>query len=317
MSQQVDPQAIYLGRTDIRIPPLGTGTWAWGDRMFWGYGRNYSQADVEGAFQTSLTSGVNFFDTAEIYGWGRSERLLGQFIVAAGKPVVVATKFMPFPWRLRRKNLIDALRGSLKRLGMERVDLYQVHWPIAPVQIETWMDGMAEAVEAGLTRAVGVSNFSVSQMEQAYSALSRRGLALASNQVGYGLLNRAPERTGLLAACRQMGVTLIAYSPLTQGILTGKYTLENRPPGLRGRRYRSSRLAAIQPLIQLLHHIGEVHDSKTPAQVALNWVICKGAVPIPGAKTARQAQENAGAIGWSLKHDEVAALDEASQLTRW
>ena len=127
----------------------------------------------------------------------------------------------------------------------------------------------------------------------------------------YSLLQRGPERSGLLAACRDLGVTLIAYSPLGQGLLTGKYTAEHPPPGARRRRAR--RLDRIEPLIGLLRQIGEAHGGKTPAQVALNWAICKGTVPIPGAKNARQAGDNAGALGWRLADDEVAALDAASE----
>ena len=312
--QQSEETPIPLGKTDVRVPSLGIGTWAWGDRLYWGYGRGYTDADLEAAFQASLAAGITFFDTAEIYGRGRSERFLGRFIAATVKPVVVATKFAPLPWRLRRKSLVNALRRSLNRLGMERVDLYQVHWPALPVSIETWMDVMADAVEAGLTRAVGVSNYGLPQMVRAYEALARRGVPLASNQVEYSLLHRGPESNGVLAACRELGVTLIAYSPLALGVLTGKYTLDNPLPWLRRRRFGRRRLARIQPLIQMLRKIGEAHDGKTPSQVALNWTICKGTIPIPGAKNAAQAQENAAALGWRLTPDEVAELDEASEL---
>ncbi|MFQ5857785.1 MAG: aldo/keto reductase [Anaerolineae bacterium] len=306
-------KTIPLGSSDLRISRLGIGTWAWGDRLFWGFGRGYGEADVEAAFQASLTASINFFDTAEIYGRGRSEQLLGQFVHAAGQPVVVATKFFPYPWRLRRGDLLRALRGSLKRLGMDRVDLYQIHWPYPPVSIETWMAGLADAVDAGLSRAVGVSNYNVERMRRAHTALAERGVPLVSNQVQFSLLDRRPERNGLLEACRELGVTLIAYSPLAQGLLTGKYTPRERPPGVRGLRYNRQYVTQIQPLVALLRQLGEAHGGKTPAQVALNWVMCKGAVPIPGAKNARQAEENAGALGWRLTGGQVAALDEISE----
>ena len=311
-----DPmEQLHLGTTDIRIGPLGIGTWAWGDRLVWGYGRGYTDADIEAAFQAGIAADIRFFDTAEVYGWGRSERLLGKFIRTVEQSTVVATKFFPYPWRWRRGDVLRALRRSLQRLGMERVDLYQVHWPFPPVSIETWMEAMADAVEAGLVRAVGVSNYNVGQMRRAHVALARRGMPLASNQVEYSLLKRNPERTGLSEACRELGVTLIAHTPLAQGLLTGKYTPENPPRGLvRRLRYRRGRLARIQPLIALLREIGQDHGGKTPAQVALNWVICKGGVPIPGAKNALQAQENIGAVGWRLNHDQVAALDVASEV---
>ncbi len=311
MSSQ--PESISLGSSDLRVSPLGIGTWAWGDRMFWGYGRDYTDADLQAAFDASLAAGITWFDTAEIYGSGQSERLLGQFARAAGGPVVVATKFFPFPWRWRPSSILNALRRSLQRLGLEQVDLYQIHQPFPPVPIETWMAGLADAVEAGLVRAVGVSNYSPEQTRRAHAALAQRGVPLASNQVAYSLLHRLPERNGLVEVCRELNITLIAYSPLAQGLLTGKYTPENPPPGLRGWRFNRKLVAQSQPLIALLSETGAAHGGKTPAQVALNWVICKGAVPIPGAKTARQAQDNAGALGWRLTDQEVAVLDAASE----
>lgn len=309
----IPPQeTITLGKTDLRISPLGVGTMAWGGGLIWTYGRTgYTKADLEDAFQASLAAGINLFDAAEVYGRGKAEEVLGGFIKAHQVRVVVATKFMPFPWRLRRRDLWDALRRSLDRLGLPQIDLYQVHWPLPPVPIETWMDALADAVEAGVVRAVGVSNYNAEQMRRAHDALARRGIPLASNQVQYSLLARGPERSGLLAACRELGVTLIAYSPLAQGLLTGKYTPDNPPSGLLGLLVSRRRLAQIQPLLTLLREFGEAHG-KTPAQVALNWLICKGAVPIPGAKTGRQAQENAGALGWRLTEAQVAALDAAS-----
>jgi aryl-alcohol dehydrogenase-like predicted oxidoreductase len=308
------PESVSLGTSELRVSPLGIGTWAWGDRLFWGYGRGgYTDADLEAAYRVSRKAGINFFDSAEIYGWGRSERLLGGFTRASGDKIVVATKFFPYPWRWRRANLLSALRGSLDRLGVGQVDLYQIHWPYPPVPIETWVTGLADAVEAGLARAVGVSNFNLDQTRRAHAVLAKRGVALVSNQVQYNLLHREPERDGLLDLCRDLDITLIAYSPLAMGVLTGKYTPESPLSGIRGRRYKRQFLTQIQPLIALLVEIGQAHRGKTPAQVALNWVMCKGAVPIPGAKNARQAEENVGALGWRLTDEEVTALDSASE----
>lgn len=309
---------VTLGKTDIQIAPLGLGAWAWGDRLVWGYGRGgYTDQDIRLAFDSSIEMGVDFIDTAEVYGSGRSERLLGQFLAETRQkldhPLVVATKFFPYPWRLSRKSLLRALKGSLRRLGLEKVDLYQIHWPWPPIPVETWAEALAEAVQAGLTRAVGVSNYTEEQMRRTYEVLAKRGIPLASNQVQYHLLNRKVEFNGLLKTCQDLGITLIAYSPIAKGILTGKYTPENPPPGVRGRMYTRSQLQALQPLIQSMRKIGEEHGGKTPSQVALNWLICKGAVPIPGAKNVRQASENAGALGWRLSEAEVAYLDEISQ----
>jgi aryl-alcohol dehydrogenase-like predicted oxidoreductase len=191
--------------------------------------------------------------------------------------------------------------------------LYQIHFPYSPVSVETWMGALADAVETGLTRAVGVSNFSSSQTIRAHAALARRGVPLASNQVEYSLLDRKPETSGLVKVCRDLGVTIIAYSPIAKGALTGKYTPDHRPSGMRRRTHTGNYLARIQPLIEVLKEIGQAHGGRTPAQVSLNWLMCKGAMPIPGAKNLRQAQENFGALGWRLTDDEVARLDERSE----
>lgn len=292
---------------------MGVGAWAWGDRLMWGFGRGYGLGDLRGAFETSLASKIHFFDTAEVYGQGQSEQILGSFIKATQEPVMIATKFMPFPWRLNKTALRHALEASLRRLGVPAVDLYQIHMPLPPVNIETWMEAMAEAYQAGLTSAVGVSNYDSDQMQRAYDRLQREGIHLASNQVEYSLLNRKIEKNGLLQRCAELGVKLIAYSPLAMGVLSGKYTPEKPPQGSRGGRFNRRFLEKIQPLIKLITHIGADHGGKTPAQVALNWTICKGTLPIPGCKTITQADQNAGAMNWRLSEDEVDQLDAVSE----
>ena len=293
---------------------MGVGTWQWGDTFVWQYGRGYAAGEVRAAFEAAVAAGMTFFDTAEVYGFGRSERFLGEFTRAGGSaPVRVATKFFPLPWRVTRGSVTRALRGSLKRLNLAAVDLYQIHWPSPTARLETMMVGLADAVEAGLARAVGVSNYSLEQTERAHAALAQRGVALASNQVHYSLLNRKVESAGLLARCAALGVTLIAYSPLEMGLLSGKYTPDRPPAGTRARRYSPDYLARIQPLLARLGEIGRAHGEHTAAQAALNWTLCKGTLPIPGAKNAEQAAQNAGALGWRLTADEVAELDTVSQ----
>jgi aryl-alcohol dehydrogenase-like predicted oxidoreductase len=305
------PETIARETLFLHNAEMGLGAWAWGDRTMWNYGHGYTDADIEQAFQTSLAAGVNLVDTAEVYGSGRSERFLGQFVKAAATPVLVATKFMPFPWLLNRGALMRSLDHSLERLGLERVDLYQIHWPFPPRPVEFWVEELAKAVKSGKTRTAGVSNYDKTQMQRAYTILSKYDIPLASNQVEYHLLNRTVEKNGLLDRCKELGVRLIAYSPLAKGLLTGKYTLESPPPGLRSRQ-PAGRLKALAGLIAAMTEIGQGHGGKTPGQVALNWLICKGALPIPGAKNARQAEQNAGATGWRLTPEEVQALDDAS-----
>jgi len=175
------------------------------------------------------------------------------------------------------------------------------------------MDAMVEAVQSGLIQAVGVSNYNRQQMERAYNRLQKEGITLASNQVEYHLLNRRVELNGLLSLCHEMGVTLIAYSPLAMGLLTGKYTAEHPMHGFRGRRMARFSIRKIQPLITLMKRIGANHDGKTPAQVALNWIIQKKALPIPGVKNPAQAKQNIGALHWSLSDEDMEELDQTSQ----
>ncbi len=294
---------------------LGVGTWAWGDKQVWGYGKDYSDSDIRDAFESSIADGINFFDTAEMYGYGRSERLIGRYIGEKKISVVIATKFMPLPWRLRRQDLINALKKSLDRLGVKSVHLYQIHWPLHLRPLNTWMDALAEAVEKGLTRGVGVSNYSADQMKRAHDRLNSHGIPLFSNQVEYSLLHRAPDTNGVRKACADLGVKLIAYSPLAMGVLTGKYSSNHKLSGYRGFRFNRY-LPDIQNLIGLLTEIGQAYGGKSPSQVALNWTICKQAFPIPGAKNAEQAKQNAGAQGWSLSENDIATIEQAAEALR-
>ena len=305
---------VTLGKTDIRITTVGVGTWAWGDRIVWGYGGSgYTDADIREAFDVSLENGANWFDTAEVYGMGRSERFLGEFLPSAKEEVLVATKFFPFPWRVRKRAILQRLEQSLKRLQLSRVDLYQIHSPIGQWSQPAYLSTLAEAVKAGLARAVGVSNFNTEKTRLANETLQAAGVPLASNQVEYSLFDRRIEKNGLLDYCLENDITVIAYSPLAKGMATGKYGPGNPPTGPRKRMYPPEKLEQFQPLISLLKEIG-AGRGKTPGQAALNWTICKGTVPIPGAKNAKQAAENLGAMGWRLSPEEVAALDAASEL---
>ncbi len=292
---------------------MGIGAWQWGEDLIWGIGRNYNRANAEAAFQASVDAGLTFFDTAEMYGLGGSERVLGACAKTTHKPIVIATKFAPLPMRIGRRTVTHALDESLKRLGVAQVDLYQVHWPFPVIPIEMLMDILADAVAAGKVRYIGVSNYSAEEMRRAHAALAKRGLPLVSNQVKYSLLHRAPEVDGVWAACRELDVTLIAYSPLAQGMLSGKYSPSNPPPAPRRFMpdYNTAALERIQPVIQTLRQIGDAHDGRTPAQVALNWLARQpGVLPIPGAKNAQHATANAGAIGWDMTDNEADLLSQ-------
>ncbi len=295
---------------------MGLGAWQWGDRVIWAYGQSYTDKEIREAFDVSLNLGVRFIDTAEIYGSGFSERLLGKFLKETDQPVLVATKFFPWPWKFTKGFIPRALKGSLDRLGLDSVDLYQIHSSSVTMSPEVMMEGMVECIKRGWTRTVGVSNFGEKRMIRAYSTLAQHGIPLASNQVHYSLINREVEKNGTLARCKELGIRLIAYSPLEKGLLTGKYTLENPPPGIRGGSQSTDLLKKLPPVIKLLTEIGQNHGGKSASQVSLNWLICKGTLPIPGAKNAKQAEQNAGGAGWKLTEEEVAKLDEATDNIR-
>ena len=299
------PARIFLGSTDLQISPIGMGTNAWGFR-------NRANPEKGATLAAALESGINFIDTAEVYTFGGSERTLGLFLQKSRPDVVLATKFFPYPWRFTKSSLTSALRSSLKRLNVPNVDLYILHFPVPPVPLETWVEALANVKEEGLTRAVGVSNCNLDQVKRAHTVLAKCGIPLASNQVEYSLLHRLPERSGLLAGCRDLGVTLVSYRPLGYGLLTGKYKSEDLPAVLHGRLITKADLLRVTPLVDLLRELAGKHG-KTPSQVALNWIVCKGVVPIPGAKNPRQAADNAGGMGWRLDASEVEALDQISE----
>lgn len=293
------------------IPPLGLGTWQWGDRLVWGYGNGYQAGDTEAAYLTALRAGVRLFDTAEFYGFGLSETLIGRYYHAHQPKPLVVSKLFPYPWRLSRQALFGALQKSLKRLQLSQIDLYLLHWPWKPVPLEQWALSLAEAYERGLAKAVGVSNHNLPQLERVATVLAQHGVPLAVNQVEYHLLERKPEQTGLLRAMQAEGIVLMAYSPLAMGWLTGKYSLENPPPGrYRAQRYLTRR-AQIPGLLQALSEIARSVGA-TPAQVALRWCIQKGTLPIPGAKNAWQAESNAAALRMVLSEQQMARLDALS-----
>jgi len=314
------PQAsdrITLAGSDVTIPPLGVGTWAWGDKGTWGmggYDQSLTESTIRDAWEASIEAGVVLFDTAEVYGSGESERIIGRLLAAepgVRNRVVIASKFMPSPWKLNvHAALRSAVRRSLDRLGIESVDLYQIHGPISLRSHDAMAEALAAARAEGLVKAVGVSNYSAKETRAIDTALRRRGLRLASNQVELSLLRTMPLRVGLLDCCRELGVVPLAYSPIGQGRLTGKYSAANPPPG--GRTFSAHPMAEVDTIVAELRRIGEAHGGRTPSQVALAWLVARGAVPIPGAKNRSQAEQNAGSLGWRMTDEELARLDAAA-----
>ena len=226
-----------LAGTDIEISPLGLGTFAWGDQATWGmrgYDNSFNFDTIRQAFQSSLAKGITLLDTAEIYGSGESERIIGQLTAEQGADnnFVVATKFFPAPWKLSVASaLMTSLRASLKRLQMSSVQLYQIHGPVSLRSHRAMAEALAAPYHEGLIQAVGVSNYSKREVLEIHSQLKRLGVPLASNQVEYSLLRTMPESSGLMQTCRELNMAVLAYSPLGQGRLTGKYNAENPTAG--------------------------------------------------------------------------------------
>lgn len=310
-----------LGKTDIQVTPIGLGVmdFSGGGGMI---GRAFPvipQEEKTAIAKAALDGGINWFDTAELYGAGASERSLATALKTLGvadDEVVIATKW--FPLFRTAGNIPRTIRERLKYLDGYSIDNYMVHQPIGFSSPEAEMDAMADMVEAGLVRSVGISNFSPGRMRRAHKALARRGLPLAVNQVHYSLLHREIETDGTLETAKELGVTIIAYTPLAWGMLSGKY--HKNPALLKDKRFFYRRrikrlLESSTPLIDALEGIAKVHNASL-AQVALNWLIHfhgKTVVAIPGAKVAHQAEESAGAMNFNLSIDEMEQLDELSR----
>jgi aryl-alcohol dehydrogenase-like predicted oxidoreductase len=309
-----------LGRTGIQITPIGLGVmqFAGGKGFFKFMFPDLSQNDKNAIVKTALDGGINWFDTAEAYGMGKSEQSLAAALKENGAKnddVLIATKWSPF---FRTAGHISHSIVDRRRfLNGYSIDLYQIHQPYSFSSPEAEMDAMADLVEDGKIRAVGVSNFSAKQMQRAHAALQKRGLSLASNQVQYSLWDRSIEEDGILETAKELGITIIAWGPLASGLLTGKFhqdpDLLSKTPFAR-RFLLRRRVEKSRPLVQVLSEIGANHEA-TPAQVALNWLIHfhgETVVPIPGASKVEHAEESAEAMQFRLNGEELERLDVAS-----
>ncbi|GBF79209.1 aldo/keto reductase [Aphanothece sacrum] len=307
--------------SSLFLPSMGCGTWAWGNRFLWGYDESMD-LELQKVFNLAVSQGVTLFDTGDSYGTGklngRSELLLGRFSREyqgiGQEKICLGTKLAAYPWRWTRHSMIAAGKASAERLGRP-IDLVQMHWSTAnyaPWQEGGLLDGLGDLYEQGLVKGIGLSNYGPKRLKQVYQRFSSRGIPLVSLQVQYSLLSTyAVTELGLKDVCDELGIKLIAYSPLALGLLTGKYS-ENGllPKGFRGLLFRQL-LPKIRPLLDCLQEIAN-HHSKTQSQVALNWCICKGTIPIPGAKSVKQMEDNLGAMGWKLNDGEVTELDKVA-----
>jgi len=301
LSVSSDPDTAQVSR-------IGLGTSQFGASQ-WGYGESYAGQEARAIVRRALELGVTLFDTAELYGFGRSERILGQALGQDRAAVFLATKILPI---LPVAPVVEQRAvASANRLGVRRLDLYQVHQPNPVVKDQAIMRGMRALQRVGLVGEVGVSNYTLDRWRAAEQALGSR---VPSNQVQYSLVTRSPERE-LVPFAESTGHLVIAYSPLAQGLLSGRYDRDHRP---------ANRIRAANPLFlpenleragELMATLREVADahSATPAQIALAWVIHSPAVvAIPGASSVAQVESNAAAADIDLTDDEYQALSEAS-----
>lgn len=335
---------------ELCVPRLALGTIAWtpersgsaaqsfrpGDAMDSKAGTTHAQRDLARA---AMRSGARFFDTAERYSVGEGERLLARAVesqeAASGRPCVMATKFTPAPWRLGPESVVQAAEASRERLGVACIDLYQIHMPdvVQPGRFvgfvrdkdEEYWEGLARVVELGIAREVGVSNYGPTRLRRCHEFLRRRGVRLASNQIHYSLLARRSGGNQATVDCaRELGVQTLAYYPLAMGLLTqngAKRTgaLEHYARG--GTGYIGAPWQAhsrvevpaggVAPLTAALSAVGE-RRGKTVSQVALNWIIGSGVIPIAGATTEAYVLDAAGALGWRLSDAERAHLEQVA-----
>jgi aryl-alcohol dehydrogenase-like predicted oxidoreductase len=294
--------------TTTRLSRIGLGAWQFGSRE-WGYGQSYAGQEARAIVRRAVELGVTLFDTAELYGFGRSERILGEAIGEDRESVFLATKIFPF---LPVAPVVEQRAvASANRLGTRRLDLYQVHQPNPVVRDGTIMRGMRALQRVGLVSEVGVSNYSLDRWRAAEQALGSRVL---SNQVRYNLVDRSPE-ADLLPFAESTGHIVIAYSPLAQGLLSGKYHRDNRPANrIRAANslFLPENLDRAGDLIATLREVADAH-SATPAQIALAWVIHRPAVvAIPGASSVEQLESNVAAASIDLTEDEYQVLHGAA-----
>ena len=314
-----------LGNSDLYLSSIGLGCWQFsrGKGLFGNYWPYLEESVIRDIIQSSIEGGINWFDTAEAYGGGESERMLSQALQSLHIPpekIFIASKWSPF-FRTAR-SIGRTIDDRIKLLHPYPISLYQIHHPYSFSSIASQINEMSKLLKENKIRYIGVSNFSARQMVKAQQELKNAGYSLVSNQVRYHLLDRKIESNGILETARELGVTIIAYSPLAQGILSGKF---HRDPQLldkmKGARkylpaFRKKNLQKSRPVIDLLEQLAEKYQA-TPAQVALNWLInFHGDLVfvIPGAAGIKQASENTAALNFTLSRQDMQALEEITKV---
>lgn len=315
-----------LGHSDLKLTPIGLGCWQFSKRKnmagkFWPV---MQDDDIKRMVEISLEGGINWFDTAEVYGSGASERVLAASLNDLGKKpgeIMVATKW--WPMFRTASNILKTLGQRTDALAPYPIDLYQVHQPWGFSNEKAEMEAMARLVIEQKIRYVGVSNFSAAKMRSAWEVLQKHGIQLVSNQVRYSLLDRKIESNGIMETAKELGMAIIAYSPLAQGLVTGKF--HNNPDLLRNigmRKYspafKSAGMEKSKPVVKAVQELAHKYGV-SPSQIALNWLIHahgETVVAIPGATRETHARENAGAMTFALAAEDILLLDEKSYLFR-
>jgi aryl-alcohol dehydrogenase-like predicted oxidoreductase len=313
-----------LGRTKMMVTPIGLGCWQFSKQKnmagkFW---PTLEDDLIEKVVSLSLEGGINWFDTAEVYGNGASEKALAKALKAVGKKpgdILIATKWWPM-FRFA-SNIPKTIDERIEAISPFPIDLYQVHQPWGFSNETKEVSAMADLLEKDLVKNIGVSNFSAKQMKNAWQTLDKRGIPLASNQVRYNLLDRRIESNGVLDFAKKSGVSIIAYSPLAQGLVTGKF--HDNPALLKNigfRKYspqfKTNGLAKSLPLITTIKTLAEKYNA-TPSQIALNWLVNfhgNKVVAIPGATKENHVKENVGAMNFRLSDEDMALLDRESSI---
>jgi len=312
-----------LGKSDLLVSPIGLGCWQFSKAkgMIGKFWPNLPDDEITDIIKVSIDNGVNWFDTAEAYGWGESEKALSRALKKLNKTsddVIIATKWSP-TFRTA-SSILDTIDKRIEALNGYRIDLHQIHHPYSFSSPREEMRKMAELVNENKIRFIGVSNFSAKKMRKAQEELSKYNLNLTSNQVVYNLLNRKIETNGVLDTAKELGISIIAYSPLAQGLLTGK--IHDNPeiikdkPGIRKhqRAFKQKSLEKSLPVIKILRELAEKYDA-TSSEVALNWLINYHGdlvVAIPGATKTYQAEENANSANFKLTDEEMQKLNSVS-----
>lgn len=289
---------------------IGVGTISWGNQLIWDYGETFDEQSLAEVLQRSLQDGVRFFCTSEAFSDGESERILGRLASVYPGQVYIATQYAPRPWRIRRSDFARALNASLARLQVPSIDLYIILPPAGLMSIPMLVECAAEAVDSGKVRNIGVANFHPEQILEFHDLLNRFGVPLACVEAEYSLIHRTVENNGVLDVCRKLAVPFLADRPLAMGLLTGLPPDGQAENGLRRKLQEKYPREELPGLIRILNFIGSENDGRNCSQVALNWLIRKNVLPIPGVKTVDQVLMNNDSVTWNLSADQVARLDD-------